>query len=187
MAAGALLIAPASLVARDGETVVPAGTAINVRMVDSINSSVNYASQTFRGVIDNPVRVGNRTVIPQGANAYVRLVDVESGGRIKGRSELVLQLDRIAFNGYTYPVASQALAFRGRSEGKNTGKKTGIGAAVGGGLGALFGGGKGAAIGAGIGAGTGLAASAAGEGRSIQISSESVVQFKLAGPLYIRG
>jgi hypothetical protein len=183
--AGLLLLTPATLSARDQETVIPAGTAINVRMIDGVSSSANYSGETFLGSVDTPVQLGGRTVLPRGADAYVRLIDVDSAGRFKGHSELAIQLDRIAVGGYTYPVSSQIVSYRGKGEGKKTAKKSGIGAAVGGGLGALIGGGKGAAIGAGIGAGGGLAASA-GKGDPIQIPSESVVQFVLTAPLRIR-
>ena len=85
----------------------------------------------------------------------------------------------------SYPVASNAVLFRGKSETKKSAKNAGIGALAGGGLGALFGGGKGAAIGAGLGAGTGVAVNAAHEGEQIRIGSESLVQFRLAAPLRI--
>src|SRR6185369_5161971 len=127
-------------------------------MIDSISSDRNHAGQVFRGYLDSPVHSGHRTVLPRGAEASVKLVSVRSAGRIKGRSELVLQLERIVAGDHSYRIHSNTVRFRGKSEGKQTAKSAGIGAVVGGGLGALFGGGKGAAIGAGVGAGTGVAA-----------------------------
>jgi len=182
----ALLITPASLIARDQVT-IPPGTVVSVRMIDSISSDINYAGQTFRGTIADPIRIGNRTVVPRGASAYVKLVDARSAGRIKGRSELMLQLVRIGDGNRSYPVASNVLAFRGKSESKKTGKNAGIGALAGGGLGLLFGGGKGAAIGAGLGAGTGVAANAIEKGEQVRIGSESVVHFRLSDPLRVGG
>ncbi len=182
----ALMLTTATLQARDQVFTVPAGTVINVRMIDSISSDVNHAGETFRGSLDNSIRVGNRTVLPRGATAYVKLVDARSAGRVKGRSELKLQLERVVVGNHSYPVGSQIVGYRGKSETKKSLKSTGIGAAVGGGLGAVFGGGKGAAIGAGVGGGTGLAVSAAHEGEQIRIPSERLVQFHLSSPLEIR-
>jgi hypothetical protein len=181
----ALLMAPATLVARDAVNAIPRGTVIPVHMIDSISSDQNYAGQTFRASVAEPIRVGNRTVVPRGATAYVKLVEAKSAGRVKGRSELLVKLDRIVTGNRSYPVASNAVLFRGKSETKKSAKNAGIGALAGGGLGALFGGGKGAAIGAGLGAGTGVAVNAAHEGEQIRIGSESLMQFRLAAPLRI--
>jgi len=186
LAVYALLISPATLAARDQVVSIPQGTVIDVRMIDSISSDQNHAGQVVRGSVDHAIQLGNRTVIPRGATAYVKLVDVDSAGRVSGRSELKLQLDRIAFGNHSYPVASNVAWFRGKSETKKSLKSGGIGALAGGGLGALFGGGKGAAIGAGLGAGAGVATNAAHKGEQVRIGSESLVRFQLAAPLRIR-
>jgi hypothetical protein len=186
LAVYALLMTPAAM-ARDEVASIPQGTVIDVRMIDSISSDQNYAGQVFRGSVDHAIQLGNRTVIPRGATAYVKLVEAKSAGRVSGRSELKLQLDRIVFGNHSYPVASNVAWFRGQSETKKSLKSGGIGALAGGGLGALFGGGKGAAIGAGLGAGAGVATNAIHEGKQIRIGSESQVRFQLAAPLRIRG
>ena len=180
-----LLTTPATLVARDQVISISAGTVINVRMIDSISSDRNQAGETFRGSIEDPILIGNRTVVPRGATAYVKLVDASSAGRVKGRSKLQLQLERIVAGNHSYPVTSNVVEFRGKSETKKTGKSAGIGALAGGGLGALLGGGKGAAIGAGVGAGAGVATNAVNKGEQVYIGSESLVRFRLAAPLRI--
>jgi hypothetical protein len=181
----ALLTGPATLSARDTRVTIPAGTVVGVRMIDSISSDQNRAGQVFRGSLDHAIRIGNRTVVPRGATAYVKLVDVSSAGRIKGRSELRVELERIRVGNTTYLARSHVVDFRGKSQGKKTAKSAGIGAAVGGGLGALFGGGTGAAVGAGLGAGAGVATRASENGQQIQIAPESLVQFRLAAPLRV--
>jgi hypothetical protein len=181
----ALLTTPATVVARD-QVSIPAGTVINIRMIDSISSDRNYAGEIFRGSIADSIRIGNRTIVPRGANAYVRLVDASSAGRVKGRSKLQLQLERIVVGNHSYAVASNVVEFRGKSETKKSAKSAGIGALAGGGLGALLGGGKGAAIGAGVGAGAGVATNAYKKGEQVRIGSESLVRFRLAAPLRIQ-
>ena len=181
----ALLTTPATLVARD-QVSIPAGTVINIRMIDSISSDRNHAGEIFRGSIADSIRIGNRTIVPRGANAYVRLVDASSAGRVKGRSKLQLQLERIVVGNHSYAVASNVVEFRGKSETKKSAKSAGIGALAGGGLGALLGGGKGAAIGAGVGAGAGVATNAYKKGEQVRIGSESLVRFRLAAPLRIQ-
>jgi len=182
----ALLIMPAALSALQRDVVVPTGTVVHVRMIDSIGSETNRTGQVFRGSLDSPIRINNQTVLPRGSTAYIKLVEAKSAGRVKGRSELRLQLDHIAVGNHTYLVHSDIVEFRGKSQGKKTAKSAGIGAAIGGGLGALFGGGKGAAIGAGLGAGTGVATRAVQDGQQIYVSSESLVQFRLTRPIHVR-
>jgi hypothetical protein len=178
-----LLMIPATVAA---QVTIPAGTVVNVRMIDGISSDQNYAGQTFRASLDNPIRVGNQVVLPRGATALVKLIQVKSAGRVTGRSELSLQLVAIETAHQNYAVASNVVGFRGKSEGKKTAKNAGIGGAVGAGVGALLGGGKGAAIGAGLGAGTGVAANAMHEGKQIYVPSETLVQFHLSSPLHVR-
>jgi hypothetical protein len=181
----AMLVIPATMSARQREIVIPSGTVVHVRMIDSIDSDQNRAGQIFRGSLDSPIQINHQVVLPRGSTAYIRLVDAESAGRVKGRSELKLQLDHIAVGNHTYQVHSSVVEFRGKSQGKKTAKSAGIGAIVGGGLGALFGGGKGAAIGAGLGAGTGVATRAVKNSEQILVPSESLVQFRLASPLRV--
>src|SRR5262245_44926459 len=144
----AIILAPsyaASMDARQG-MVIPSGTVIPVRMIDSIQSDRNRAGETFVGSLDAPVRVNNQTVLPRGSKAYVRLVSARTAGKLKGRSELRLQLDRVVTPSGTYVVQSNVVEFRGSSQGKKTGKSAGIGAAIGAGAGALLGGGSGALL-----------------------------------------
>src|SRR5262245_2478520 len=178
-----LITFPLNAANRDAQgRTIPAGTVIPVVMIDSISSDLNQPGQTFRGSLGASVVIGNRTVIPQGAPAHIRLVSVDSAGKIKGRSELGLQLYRVG----NYNVHSGVVLVRGPSQGKKTGKDAAIGGAVGGGLGLLFGGGKGAAIGAGLGAGGGVAHRALKGSKPAVIGSESLVNFRLAVPVHVR-
>ena len=166
---------------------VPAGAVIPVRLIDGISSDQNLAGQMFRATLDAPVVRHGQMVFPRGTNAWVQLVRVRSGGKVKGRSELQLQLASIDSGGLRYPVRSNVVSFRGSSQGKKTAKSAGIGAAVGGGLGALFGGGRGAAVGAGLGAGTGVATRAIEGSKPAFVPPERVVTFRLTAPIHRAG
>ena len=74
---------------------VPSGTAVSVRMVDSVDSATGHVGETFKASLDSPLVLDNETVFPRGAEVYVKLTKVESAGSLSGRSELELQLDRI--------------------------------------------------------------------------------------------
>ena len=166
---------------------VPAGVVIPVRLIDGISSDRNFPGQMFRGTLDAPVVIHGQTVFPRGTNAWVQLIRVESGGKVKGRSELQLQLTSIDSGGLRYPVRSQVVSFRGSRQGRRTARSAGIGAAVGGGLGAIFGGGSGAALGAGLGAGTGVATRAVQGSKPVYVVPESRVNFRLSAPIHMAG
>ncbi len=164
---------------------MPAGSTITVRMIDSVDSATNHAGEVFHASLDAPIVVNDEVIVPSGANAYVRLVEAKSAGRMTGRSELSLELNRIEFQGKTYSVATAAYSQAGSSRGKRTAATIGGGAALGALIGAVAGGGKGAAIGAAVGAGAGTGVQAATKGQQIKIPSETRLDFRLEHPLDI--
>lgn len=164
---------------------VPDGTTFSIRMTDGVDSERNQVGDTFHGSLDSPVVVGDRTVIPSGADVQGRVVDVKSAGRFAGNATLVLELTQLSYNGNTYPIHSNTWSKSSVGKGKATAAKVGGGAALGALIGGLAGGGKGAAIGATVGAGAGTGVSAAGHGEQIKLGPESVVTFQLQSPVTV--
>jgi hypothetical protein len=164
---------------------IPAGTIVRVQTIDTVDSAVNKAGETFRATLATPIVIKNDVVVPAGADLDLQLVDASSAGRIKGRSGLTLQLSRLDFQGQTYTLASNDYQQQGASEGKRTAATIGGGAAVGAIIGGLIGGGKGAAIGAGAGAGAGTVGSAATKAQQVQIPAETKLDFTLQQPVSI--
>jgi hypothetical protein len=164
---------------------VPAGTTMEIRMIDGIDSSVNQPGEIFHASLDAPIVVGNQVVVPKDADVYVRLASVSSAGHIKGRSELELQLVKLEFQGQSYPLTSSTYTVSGASRGKNTAKKVGGGAILGTLIGAIAGGGKGAAIGAAVGAGAGGAYQEATRGKQVKVPSETKLDFQLEQPVSV--
>jgi hypothetical protein len=158
---------------------IPSGTHITVRMIDSVDSSKNTTGQTFRASLDQPIVIGDKTVVPKGADITIRLAQAKSAGKMTGSSELELQLVRMTTGGKSYPLVSNSYTATGKSRGKDTAKKVGIGAAAGAVIGAIAGGGKGAAIGAGVGAGAGTAIQLATRGQQVKVPSETLLDFVL--------
>ncbi len=185
--------APASDVAstpapppRPATITLPAGTRLQVRMTDAIDSRTNSVGQTFRGTLDAPLVHGNRVAVPAGSPVTVLLTNASSAGRIKGTSELQVRVTSLTAGGRTYDVSSDVYDEAGKSKGKQSAVRTGIGAAAGALIGGLAGGGKGAAIGAGAGGGAGLGYQFFTHGSQVKIPSESVLTFRLAAPLTVR-
>ena len=165
---------------------VPAGTRMQVRMTDSIDSRKNSVGQTFQGTLDAPLTHGNRVVVPAGSPVTVLLTNASSAGRIRGNSELQVRVTSLSDRGRTYDVSSDVYDEAGKGKGKQTAIRSGIGAAAGALIGGLAGGGKGAAIGAGAGGGAGLGYQFFTHGSQVKIPSESVLTFRLSEPLTVR-
>jgi hypothetical protein len=165
--------------------VVPASSTVSIRMIDSVDSSVNHAGEIFHASLDAPLVAGDSVVVPRGADVYVRLAAASSAGHMKGKSELHLELVKMDFQGRSYGLVSDTYSQAGSSRGANTAKKVGGGAIVGALVGGLLGGGKGAAIGAGVGAGGGAVYQGATKGQQVKIPSETKLDFELSQPVTI--
>ena len=113
------------------------------------------------------------------------VVEVKSAGKFAGKSELVLQLDRITVGGKSYSIQTDQYRRQGSSRTTNTAEKVGAGAAIGAIIGGIAGGGKGAGIGAAAGGGLGGGVQAATKGQQIKLPTETVLNFTLQSPLTV--
>ena len=162
---------------------VPAGSRILVRMADSIDSSKQKAGFRFTGSLETNLQADNVVVARRGTAVYGVLATASSAGKMKGSSELGLELTEIVINGTSYPLLTNTYEIEGKGEGSNTAKKVVGGAGLGALIGGLAGGGKGAGIGVLAGAGAGTAVAATKKGQQISIPSESLIEFRLAQPV----
>lgn len=159
------------------------GSEVSVRTNEAIDSKTAAEGQTFGAQVTREVRDANGVVvIPRGANARVVIKSASQGGRIKGRSDLVLDLQSVTIAGQRYALDTVDVTKQGKQgvgANRRTAEYTGGGAAVGAVIGAIAGGGKGAAIGAGAGAGAGALTQILTKGKSIKVPAESVLTFQL--------
>jgi len=165
--------------------VVPAGTALNLRLTQAIEADVSYAGQTFKAIVDDPVNLNGAIVIPRGAAGVLQAVKVEQSGKMKGSDKISLKLHSIAFGGKVYDVSSEYVETKGSGEGKKSARKTAGGAGLGAIVGGIAGGGKGAAIGAAVGGVGGAVMAATGE-EHLKLAAETRLQFKLTSAVTIQ-
>ncbi len=168
---------------------LPAGTRVSVRVEETIDSGKAVEGQTFPAEVtrDVPDAAGN-VVIPRDSNTQIVIRSASKGGKIRGASDLVLDLASVTVEGRQYQVSTADLTERGKSgvgANRRTAEFSGGGAAFGAIIGAIAGGGKGAAIGAGSGAGAGALTQILTKG-SIKVPVESVLTFQLDQPLRVR-
>jgi len=164
---------------------LPADTQITIRMIDAVNSQTTRVGQTFRASIDEPVTLGDRQIIPRGADVLTKLVDDQQSGKIEGRTVLTLALVSISVNGQMVDVTSTDVRTASSSRAGKSAGLIGGGAAVGAIVGALAGGGKGAAIGAASGGVLGGATTVLMKGQEVKIPSETRLTFRLQYPVQI--
>jgi len=131
---------------------ISAGTNLTLRMIDDVDSTVHKVGQTFRASVDEPLVIGDRTVIPRGADAVTKLIELKDPNKLTGGGELTLDLVSVVVGGT---------------------------AALGAIIGAIAGGGRGAAMGAGAGAGAGTAIQVLTKGTRVRVPSETRLTFTL--------
>lgn len=166
---------------------LPVGAQVSVRNEETIDSGKAVEGQTFPAEVTRDVKdAGGDVVIPRGSNAQIVIRSI-SGGRIRGASDLVIDLATISVDGQEYEVSTRDLEKRGNpgvGANRRTGLFAGGGAAFGAVIGAIAGGGKGAAIGAASGAGAGTATEIVTKGK-VKIPVETILTFRLDQPLRI--
>jgi hypothetical protein len=184
MAIGGVSIARTRSHAPDPVT-VPERTSIHVTLDQAVGSKYSRPGDHFNATVAEPIAVGDKVVIPQGARAEGVVVDARESGRLRGRARLQLALQEIEVNGQQYEIRTTASHRVGGNHKKRNWAWIGGGAGGGALIGALAGGGKGALIGGPVGAGAGTAVAYFTGKKDIHLPAESHLTFKLAEPLTV--
>jgi hypothetical protein len=163
---------------------IPGGTILSVRLVESLSSDKNQAGDSFTATLDQPLVVDGFVIAERGARVEGRVTTATQAGRVKGVSDMALQLVRLnTSDGQTVPIQTAIFEKEGPTSKKEDAEKVGIGAAIGAAIGAIAGGGRGAAIGAGAGGAAGGGTVLATRGKAVVFPSETRLSFRLAAPV----
>jgi hypothetical protein len=163
--------------------VVPANTAIYVRLQQSLSSATAQSGQNFSAVLDEPLVVDGQTFAPQGASVTGKVVAARESGHLHNSGYLRITLSSIVVNGKTVPLQTNSVFVSGGSYKKHNLAFIGGGAGGGALLGALVGGGKGAAVGSVVGAAGGTTAAYATGKKEVGFVAERRLGFRLTQPL----
>ena len=164
---------------------VPAQTMLNVRLTEAIDVDSAKAGAVFRALVDDPVMIDGKVVIPRSAAVAVQAVKVEQSGKIKGSDKISLKANSISFGGNTYEVVTAYVEAKGKGEGKQSARKIGGGVGLGAIVGGIAGGGQGAAIGAAVGGATGAVVASQGQ-EHLQLPAETRLQFQLTAAVTVK-
>jgi hypothetical protein len=161
--------------------VVPAGSALVVRVGQTITAKGSNVGDSFTGTLAQSVVVHGVKVIKAGAPVSGTVTAAKGQGRFKGAGDLGIAINRVG----SYSVATSSYEATQKGKGKRTAGFVGGGAGGGALIGGLAGGGKGALIGGLLGAGAGTAGAAFTGNKDVSIPAESVVTFNLSEPLTV--
>ncbi len=162
------------------------GTIVTVRLSHAVGSKISKSGDAFAATVATPVQVGDKVVIPKGAEAAGVVSEAVPLGRFKGGAKLALRLSSVTINGTKHDIQTAGVSESAKGKGKRTATMVGGGAGAGALIGALAGGGKGAAIGAIAGAGAGTAGAAFTGNKDITLPAETSLSFKLTQPLEVK-
>jgi hypothetical protein len=141
---------------------LPANTVLSVRLTQTIEVDAAQAGMKFKSLLDDPVMIGGKVIVPRGAAVELQAAKVEQAGKMKGADKITLKANALSFGGRRYDIVTSYVEQKGKGEGKKTARKVGGGAGLGAIVGGIAGGGTGAAIGAAAGAATGAIMSSQG-------------------------
>ena len=186
-------ISPSEL--EEGTVSVPAGTRVEVRLLDTLSTRRSEKGDAFRAEVIENVKIAGQAVIPKGTRVLGTIGRLKRAGRVSGRAEMSLQFDELEFadgSRYLFPatvasiekkaggkVKDQEGTLQGKGSKSRDAKSVGTAAGVGGLVGVLSGGRKGGGVGAATGTIIGLAKVMITRGRDLDLYPDTRLTIKL--------
>jgi hypothetical protein len=177
---------PPAITVKCAPNTIPAGTRLEVRTNEPINST-HPEGRTYQGdIATEVVDSEGKVLLPKGSQVELVILEAKEKSGIKGAS-LQLGLRSVTVNGQTYLVVSEEVKeTTGLGRNKKTAQTVGGGAALGTLIGAAAGGGKGAVLGGIVGAAAGAAVQVLTQGKEVRVPAESVLRFELDEPIRLQ-
>jgi hypothetical protein len=162
---------------------IPAGTELDVRLTNPLNSGTAQVEDRFEGTTLVDLNINGKTVIPAGSVMRGVVTAVDPATRTNRTAKMTVSFDQVTANGRAYPVRGTVTqAIEGEGIRGETGRIA-TGAGVGAVLGGILGGVKGAILGTVIGGG---GITAATEGKQVELPQGSVLRVRLDSPVQIQ-
>jgi hypothetical protein len=165
---------------------IPAGTRLEVRTNQAINSSEGEGKAYNAQIEKDVVGADGKVLLPKGSPVELVVMEARERSGVRGAG-LRLGMRSVTVNGQTYLVISKEVEqSTGLGRNRGTAEKVGGGAALGTVIGAAAGGTRGAVIGGLAGAAAGALAQVLTQGKEVRIPAETVLEFQLDEPIELR-
>lgn len=164
---------------------IEAGTIVEVRLTDALDSKTATPNQPFHGSLAHDLVANGVVAIPRESAVEGRVTAVKDAAHFAGSASLSLELTELTVRGQRVSLTTESYTQSAAGRGKDTAKKVGGGGAVGALIGALAGGGKGAGIGTLAGAAAGAGVQGVTRGQQVRIPTESLLDFRLQSPVTV--
>src|SRR5882672_460333 len=90
--------------ARGGEVEIPAGTEIDVRLTNMLNSGTAQVEDRFEGTTLVDLNIAGKTVIPAGSVMRGVVTAVEPATRTNRTAKMTVSFDQVTVSGRAYPI-----------------------------------------------------------------------------------
>jgi len=162
------------------------GTLLSTRTVEGLSSERNQVGDTFTATLEQPLSVDGWVIAERGAHLEGKIVQSQRAGRVKGLSDLAIELTQlVTSDGQRVPIETETFIRRGQSSTGEDAAKIGVGAVIGATIGAIAGGGKGAGIGAAAGGAAGAGDVMLTRGKPAALPAETHINFRLRNSVTI--
>lgn len=166
---------------------VPAGTRIELVLVEAVSSQSAAVGDEVRAELAAPIRLDGEIAVPSGTRVVGRVTEAKALAKVGGRARLALAFETLELDGQAVPIAAY-FAREGKSETGKDAATIAAGAAVGTVLGnQAKKNDRGKVIGAILGAGVGTAIAAKTEGETIELPAGARLELTLRDAVTVRG
>lgn len=85
---------------------IPAGTTLRVQLNTTLTDATNKTGDKFTGSIMDPVMASGKDVLPKYSTVYGHIAFLKPSGRVMGKAQMRLVIDKIATpDGVVYPLS----------------------------------------------------------------------------------
>ena len=163
-----------------------AGTLIQARTIEALSTERNQAGDSFIAALDQPQVADGLVIAERGARLEGRVVQSERAGRVKGLSELAIELTQLnTSDRQRLAIETETFAKHGETLKSEDAGKVGTVATIGAVIGVIAGGGKGAGIGAAAGGAAGAGGVMGTRAKAVEIRPETKISFRLKNSITV--
>jgi hypothetical protein len=165
---------------RPSPVTIPEGATLRLVLESAISSATSRSGDLVVARLAEDVKVGEKVVVPSGAEVRGRVTTAVPSGRVKTRARLAFDFDTLVVDGKEHSIGTRSVDVSAGDTHKKDAVTIGIGAGAGALIGAIANGGKGAAVGTLIGGAAGTGVVLANTGKEVRWGTGSRVTVRLS-------